>query len=655
MAGTAEVTEITYMKDEDVESWGLPEVGVWLEHLKMPNYKEAFAENNIAGQELVDLSAEDLKLLGVTSLGHRKRLLKAITKLASAAGCGCSAQKSTASQQPTESEIDTLLDDGDNSDSDDSGSEDGSDNEAESAILFQTLATDNITEFTRSLSDNTINSRQAKTGKTFLHVAVELGRLPAIQLLLTFEGLATTFDKNGFAPLHIAVKTNQIKAVDLLLQNGADPNITSRSTIYTSYTPLHFACSTSSGTGTSDEIIETLLNAGANPTAPDSAGTTPIHLASRHRGVNVCCMLLKGGKDVDTLNYSLITPLMMAASQGSLEMTRYLLSENARLDLQDSSGDSALHHAFQSQLQRVFNHGFDFEETQEHVAYALAHHGSPLDLKNKDQVLAIDYAGEGLRAILQVAHECGPKKLLPPLLSSVLALDSTPQSTRDAFSAAMGYPLFKKLLIGIQLYKIEAKETADRKSGQGGCPMMTTSSLRGNRVTRQLGITQSKEQKQSADHALAKAVMGGDESKCPHLNKQKAEAATKLAEGAESKCPHLNRKKEEATTVEEDVSQCPFMNQKKEAEVATQLMGGDASKCPHLNKMKVEAVAAEGDESKCPFLNKKDGEETGGAVSETGAMKCPFLSKKSAEGALGDGLASEGGPGGEGGEDCVCM
>jgi len=53
----------------------------WLKDLGLARYAEAFRDNDIDARILPSLSAEDLKELGVTSLGHRKKLLEAIAAL----------------------------------------------------------------------------------------------------------------------------------------------------------------------------------------------------------------------------------------------------------------------------------------------------------------------------------------------------------------------------------------------------------------------------------------------------------------------------------------------------------------------------------------------------------------------------------------------
>jgi hypothetical protein len=56
----------------------------WLRNLGLAQYARAFAENDIDFDVLGELTDADLKELGVSSLGHRKRLLAAITELETA-------------------------------------------------------------------------------------------------------------------------------------------------------------------------------------------------------------------------------------------------------------------------------------------------------------------------------------------------------------------------------------------------------------------------------------------------------------------------------------------------------------------------------------------------------------------------------------------
>ena len=60
------------------------DVAVWLRGLGLERYDQAFRDNEIDEKVLPGLTAEDLKDLGVTLVGHRRRLLDAIAALGAA-------------------------------------------------------------------------------------------------------------------------------------------------------------------------------------------------------------------------------------------------------------------------------------------------------------------------------------------------------------------------------------------------------------------------------------------------------------------------------------------------------------------------------------------------------------------------------------------
>ena len=54
----------------------------WLRELGLERYEQAFRENEVGRDVLPELTAEDLKEIGVIPVGDRRRLLKAIADLA---------------------------------------------------------------------------------------------------------------------------------------------------------------------------------------------------------------------------------------------------------------------------------------------------------------------------------------------------------------------------------------------------------------------------------------------------------------------------------------------------------------------------------------------------------------------------------------------
>ena len=59
------------------------DIVVWLRSLGLEKFEAAFRENEITEKVLPNLTAEDLKELGVAALGHRRTLLDAIAALRS--------------------------------------------------------------------------------------------------------------------------------------------------------------------------------------------------------------------------------------------------------------------------------------------------------------------------------------------------------------------------------------------------------------------------------------------------------------------------------------------------------------------------------------------------------------------------------------------
>ena len=56
-------------------------VAAWLRGLGLEQHAQLFRDNDIDGEILCGMTAEDLKELGISPFGHRRRLLNAITAL----------------------------------------------------------------------------------------------------------------------------------------------------------------------------------------------------------------------------------------------------------------------------------------------------------------------------------------------------------------------------------------------------------------------------------------------------------------------------------------------------------------------------------------------------------------------------------------------
>ena len=79
------------------------DIVVWLRSLGLGKYEAAFRENEIDETVLPSLTHENLKELGVTALGHRRKLLDAIAALRTDASDKASSADVLTNQRTTHS------------------------------------------------------------------------------------------------------------------------------------------------------------------------------------------------------------------------------------------------------------------------------------------------------------------------------------------------------------------------------------------------------------------------------------------------------------------------------------------------------------------------------------------------------------------------
>eukprot|EP01088_Endostelium_zonatum_P020408 TRINITY_DN74_c8_g1_i1.p1 TRINITY_DN74_c8_g1~~TRINITY_DN74_c8_g1_i1.p1 ORF type:complete len:731 (-),score=130.34 TRINITY_DN74_c8_g1_i1:81-2273(-) len=69
------------MMSQSPEEWGVDQVIVWLEVIDMSEYSSLFESQEMIGEDLFDLTNEDLIAMGIAKKGHRKKLLMRIAIL----------------------------------------------------------------------------------------------------------------------------------------------------------------------------------------------------------------------------------------------------------------------------------------------------------------------------------------------------------------------------------------------------------------------------------------------------------------------------------------------------------------------------------------------------------------------------------------------
>lgn len=131
-------------------------------------------------------------------------------------------------------------------------------------------------------------------------------------------------------PLFDAIDSHHVMAVQLLLDHGANPNARNRE----GRTPLSFAVDRYRP----DQIVAPLLEKGADPNGHDSDERTPLFHV---QNIEAARMLIEHKADVNATLADGFTPLMVA--QGTTNILTLLLESGAKVDVQNTNGETALH------------------------------------------------------------------------------------------------------------------------------------------------------------------------------------------------------------------------------------------------------------------------------------------------------------------------
>lgn len=142
------------------------------------------------------------------------------------------------------------------------------------------------------------------------------------------------------------------------------------------------------------EVLEILIQRGADLTGTDPAGNPPLMLAVEQKNQQLVTMLLKGGADPNTPNRKGVRPFLAAAATGQTSLLDPLLEYGAQVDVVNHEGATAL------MIATANGHA----DTVARLIQA----GSKMDLQSDQGLTALD-----------IAEQRGKKELLTILLKSM--------------------------------------------------------------------------------------------------------------------------------------------------------------------------------------------------------------------------------------------
>lgn len=152
--------------------------------------------------------------------------------------------------------------------------------------------------------------------------------------MLLAAGASRDGNPGKVTPLIAASRSGHLSIARLLLAAGAQVDLSEEEFGHTALTEAADHCH--------PEVMDLLLESGADPNRKDRDGRTVLHDAAFLNQMSAVSALLSAKADVDAADDEGITPLMEAATKGYLEVVRLLMEAGADTTLRDRTGKTAL-------------------------------------------------------------------------------------------------------------------------------------------------------------------------------------------------------------------------------------------------------------------------------------------------------------------------
>ncbi|KAL8978025.1 MAG: hypothetical protein Q9205_006297 [Flavoplaca limonia] len=178
-------------------------------------------------------------------------------------------------------------------------------------------------------------------GRAAVHHAIRAKGSMCLQYFLDGNADTLSRDKDGYSLWHLAALEDNKESLDYLERYPPLPHLSSMKST-DGWSPL--LCAASVG---SVACVEWFIRAGCSVTDVGNNGNTALHLAvaAKSGSLEVTRVLIAGACNVNTLGAGGISPLMIAARLGRVEIMDLLMHEKADLSVVDDNGCNVVHHA----------------------------------------------------------------------------------------------------------------------------------------------------------------------------------------------------------------------------------------------------------------------------------------------------------------------
>ncbi|KAK6954018.1 hypothetical protein Daesc_003980 [Daldinia eschscholtzii] len=265
----------------------------------------------------------------------------------------------------------------------------------------------------RCLLDNGAQpGRKRGNGESLLHIASATGKNEVIEELLKLDIPVDHLDEDSYSPLAMAVMWKIVRAVEQLIPRSSKETI-SMALIFAALYGYH-------------EILNMLLDAGADINHQDNFGNTPLQISCWSNHPRVTRILLARIPDINRPDNNKYTPLSDAARKGAISCLKLLLDAGADMEIENVYGKRPLIVAAEADSEC-------FEILLERGAQAVL----PEDIRRPEIHLL-----EDLSFLAGIAHAYSPRivRAYAEYLKSKVSDDAFLSETSEALAVAAWFP-----------------------------------------------------------------------------------------------------------------------------------------------------------------------------------------------------------------------